>query len=181
MSQPKSLVEFKRTTQAFHTAYCMANAGMGYIATDIENLEGYNPDGKFQIGEKDETFDSRTAVAEMKNSQAVDGMRKNGPFSQIIAHGIINWIYSLWDEEYREKIASELGKSTNDIMSDVMGDVRIVRNFIVHHNAIADKRVKKLKSLTWISEGPLVLINEDMTRIQEAINTMSIYLRDEHQ
>lgn len=158
----------------------MANSGMGYIASDLENMEGYNPDGKFQIGEKDETFDSRTAVAEMKNSQAIDGMRKNGPFSQIIAHGILNWIYSLWDEEYREKIATELGEDTNNIMCDVVGDIRLLRNFIIHHKAIADERVNKLKVLTWVSEGPLVLISEDMTRIQEAINTMNIYLRDEN-
>lgn len=178
MSQPNSLIEFKRTTHAFYTAYCMANAGMSYIATDIEKMEGYNPDGKFQIGEKDENFDSRTAVAEMKNSHAVDGMRKNGPFSQIIAHGVINWVYSLWNEEYRGKVAKELGVKTNDVLCDVMGDLRIIRNFIVHENAMADKRVTQLITINWISEGSLVLVSDDMTRIQEAINRMNVYLKN---
>ena len=71
-------------------------------------------------------------------------------------------------------------KDTNNSMCDVGGDIRLRRNFIIHHKAIADERVKKLKVLTRVSEGPLVLISEDMTRIQEAINTMNIYLRDEN-
>lgn len=179
MTQPKSLIEFKRVTHAFHAAYCMANAGMSYISSDIENMDGYNPDGRFQIGQKDETFSHRTAVAEMRNKEAVDGMRKNGPFSQIIAHGIIIWVYSLWNEEYRKKIAEELGKETNDIMCDVMGDIRILRNFIVHDYAVASQKVENLTTLNWIKEGPLVFVDEDMTKIQKAINTMRIYLKEE--
>lgn len=178
MDQPKTLIEFKRVTHAFHTAYCMANAGMSYIADDIEKMDGYNPEGKFQIGEKDETFSSRTAVAEMGNKEALDGMRKNGPFSQIIAHGIITWVYSLWNEVYREKIAAELSKDTNDIMCDVMGDIRIIRNFIVHDHAVASKKVDELTALDWVKEGPLVFVDEHMTKIQQSINTMNVYLKE---
>lgn len=156
----------------------MANHGMNSIAEEIEAIDGYNPEGKFQIGEKDPNFDTRTAVSEMKNSMAVDGMRKNGPFSQIIAHGILNWIYSMWNEEFRSKIGVELGWETNDVMCDVMGDIRLLRNFIVHDGGIATSKVTQLKVLTWIKEGPLVLLADDMTNIQEAVNTMSVYKRD---
>ena len=63
-------------------------------------------------------------------------------------------------------------------MCDVMGDIRLIRNCIVHNNAVADNRVQKLTTFTWIKEGPLVFVNNDMTKIQEAVNTMSVYCRE---
>jgi len=102
-------------------------------------------------------------------------MKKDGLFSQLIAHGLICWLYSLWDEDYREKIATELGEKKNNLYCDVMGDIRIIRNIILHNNAVADSRINNLKIITWINEGAIVFSSESMQSIQEAINTMSVY------
>ncbi len=56
-----------------------------------------------------------------------------------------------------------------------MGDIRIIRNLILHNNAVADSRINCLKILTWINEGAIAFSNESMLSIQEAINTMSVY------
>ncbi len=176
MTQPDSLLAFKKMTHVFYFAYCMANAGMQYIVDYVESMDGYNPEGVFQIG-RNTSDHRRLAVAALKNKDALSGMRKDGPFSQIIAHGTINWIYSLWNEEYRAKVAAELELEVGDVMCDVMGDLRIIRNFIVHDNAVADRRVDRLKVLRWIKEGPLVFVGDDMDQLQCAINAMEVYKR----
>lgn len=148
----------------------MSNFGMQKVATEIENMEGYNPDGVFQIGAPDKQG-KRQAFAQLGNDHAVDGMKKDGLFSQLIAHGLICWLYSLWDEDYREKIATELGEKKNNLYCDVMGDIRIIRNIILHNNAVADSRINKLRVLTWVKKGVIVFTGESMQSIQESINS----------
>ena len=172
--QPEKLLEFKRVTHVIYATYTMSNWGMQRMATEIKNTEGYNPDGVFQIGTPDKDG-NRQVFAQLGNDPAVKGMKKDGLFSQLIAHGLICWLYSLWDEGYREKIATELGEKKNALCCDVMGDIRIIRNLILHNNAVADSRISNLKVLTWVEEGVIVFTGESMQSIQEAINTMSVY------
>ena len=63
-------------------------------------------------------------------------------------------------------------------MCDVMGDIRLIRHFILHNKGVADNRIQRLKLLTWMVKGPIVFSGNDMEKIQKAINDMSIYLQD---
>ena len=178
MSQPKSLLEFRRMTHSFYTAYFMSDYGMANMVSDFEEMEGYDPEGNFQLGTGSNSDGSKTALAEMKNKRVMEAMSSSGPFSQIIAHGIISYIFTLWDVTYRKEIAVEIGVEENDVMCDVIGDLRVIRNFIAHRIAKADKSVEKLKEINWFKEGPLVITGEDMSKIQQKINTMAIYTRN---
>ncbi|WP_415905649.1 hypothetical protein ACMXYW_06570 [Neptuniibacter sp. QD48_55] len=175
-NQPQSLVEFKKISHAYHIAYSMASHGMLKTKTDLENLEGMNPEGLFQVGngppEKGKT------IAEIPTKFALSGMDKNGPFSQLIANGIIVLLYELWNEDYRSKISDELGCATNEVMCDVMGDLRLIRNWITHAGSCADTKIKNLKVLKWPNqEGPFVATQIEMDAIQLEINTMNVYTK----
>lgn len=173
--QPKELIKFKRVTHAVYTAYSMSNLGMQRIADELKGMKEMNPEGLFQIGS---SYLKRKAVSEIKTKDALIGLEKNGPFSQLVAFGMITWIFAMWEEEYRKKIADELNVQKNDILCDIMGDLRFFRNWIVHNNGIANKDVKKLISLNWLKEGdPIIITTNEMGNIQEAINTMQVYLK----
>lgn len=175
MNQPKSLIEFKQLTHAYHIAHTMANHGMDNTSKEISEMDGMNIEGVFQVGSKDI---ERKAVAEIPTKYALSGMEKNGPFSQLIAHGIIVLIYELWNEDYRSKIAKEMGCKTNEVMCDIMGDLRYIRNWITHNGSNADNKIKNLAVLKWPKEeGPFTIKSEEMNDIQLAINTMQIYLK----
>lgn len=173
--QPKTLLEYKRITHTVFTAYNMSNHGMDKYANEINKLDGFNPDGVFQIGTSGE---KREALSQMGNDDAIEAMQKNGAFSQIIAFGLIVFNFAMWEEEYRQKIADELKMSKADILCDVMGDLRIFRNWIVHNNGIANKDVSKLTCMNWYKKGDAIIITTDeMSKIQKCINTMHVYLK----
>jgi hypothetical protein len=176
MKQPDSLISFKRITHAYHVAYTLSNVGMKNLLKEVKEMEGVNPDGMFQIGEGDE---NKLGISEIPTKMAFAGMEKDGPNSQLIAHGLIVLIYETWNESYRSKIASELGWKTNEVMCDVMGDVRVIRNWIAHNGSVADGDVSKLKALKWPNEtGPFAFKSDNMKNLQLALNTMQIYRRD---
>jgi hypothetical protein len=174
--QPKELIRFKRVTHAVYTAYSMSNFGMQKVLDELSGMKEMNPEGLFQIGE---TSDSkRKAISEIQTKDALIGLAKNGPFSQLIAFGMITWTFAMWEEEYRQKIADELNVQKSDILCDVMGDLRFFRNWIVHNNGVANKDVKKLISLNWLKKDvPIIITDNEMATIQESINTMQVYLK----
>ena len=86
-------------------------------------------------------------------------------------------MYAAWNDKARKEIAAELAVNENDVLCDVMGDLRILRNAIAHDFATADAKVSKLTALTWIQPGRLVLTSADMDKIQSAVNAMQIRIR----
>jgi hypothetical protein len=152
----------------------MSNVAMSYMADDLEKMDGYNPKGLFQIGDGKNIDGKRSAVSQMQNEHAVTSMSKNGAFSQLIAHGTISAVYSLWEEEFRAQIASELDVNADD----VMGDIRLLRHFIVHNKTKADNRITKLKEINWVKEGHLIFTEADMSCLQKLINEMQVYVRE---
>lgn len=175
MNQPIALIEFKKLTHAYHIAHTMANYGMDNTGKEISEMDGMNPEGVFQVGSKDI---ERNAVAEIPTKYALSGMVKNGPFSQLIAHGIIVLIYELWNEDYRSRIAKEISCKTNEVMCDVMGDLRHIRNWITHNGSIADSKVRNLTKMKWPSKvGPFSAKSEEMNDIQLAVNSMQVHIK----
>jgi hypothetical protein len=174
--QPKKLLEFKKMTHAAHVAHSMANHAMDNLRQEILNTPGVSLDGKFQVGTGKASADSKV-ISELTTKQALEGMQMQGPFSQLIAHGLLVWIYTLWDSRYRSEIAAEVGVETNNLCCDVMGDLRYLRHWIAHTNCTADKDYKKLKVLKWPDKaGPFVVTGLEMERIQLTINTMTVYV-----
>jgi tetratricopeptide (TPR) repeat protein len=89
--------------------------------------------------------------------------KKDGNNDAVIANLCIVLIYQYWEDHYRKQIAEELGLSNkNDIESDIMGDLGSIRNSIIHHGAIALKKVEKCKLLKWFKEGNRIYVNREM-------------------
>jgi hypothetical protein len=172
MQNLKSLDEFKDIAQRYHSAYHMAHLGLVCLAEKISSEDGYNPANSFVI--RDTKSDS--VISALPYFHLMKGMRKDGPISQVIAHGIINWIYAAWDERFRKRIAEELGVNCNEVMCDVMGDIRIIRNAISHDLGFATEKISELKELSWFSPGQIILRSDDMNKIQVKINSMSVYV-----
>ncbi len=177
LSIPYALEKFKDTAKRFHSSYHLANIGLSKLA-EID----YS-DEKISGGKTQTLFDveSGQVISEFPLVQLRAGMKLDGPISQIVAHGILCWIFVAWNDNARKEIALELGVSTNQVQCDVMGDIRIIRNAIAHDFATLGKDVEKLKELTWFKfrPGRLVLTSSDMGKIQLAINKMTIRIKEQ--
>ena len=56
----------------------------------------------------------------------------NGDNEQQLARSIVIFIYTFWELEIRPRLAAGSGVAETDIRSDIMGDLRIIRNTILH-------------------------------------------------
>ena len=69
-------------------------------------------------------------------------------------------IYSYWEDHFRAQIANAKGVTKDVLKSDVMGDIRWLRQSIVHHRGIATDEVGNCKVLTWFAKGDEIFLNE---------------------
>ena len=100
---------------------------------------------------------------------------QNGGFQNLIAKSFMTAIYAEWDELYRFRIAEELGVQRNDVKSDLMGDLRLIRNYIVHNKSIVPDKHKNLKELDWsLSPGELWITGAMFRRLIDQINQIQV-------
>jgi Trypsin-like peptidase domain len=71
-------------------------------------------------------------------------------------------IYSYWEDHYREQIATARRVTKDDLKSDVMGDMRWLRQSIIHHRGIATNDVGNCKVLLWFAKGEEIFLSEQM-------------------
>jgi hypothetical protein len=93
---------------------------------------------------------------------------KGGSNEQQHAKAVLIFLYTYWEDEIRPRLASSRGVDVKEIRSDIMGDLRIIRNIILHAKSIvrADKHgdLKRLGQM-FVVDQPLQLSYEGMHRI----------------
>ena len=113
---------------------------------------------------------SRVNIGEFVASSVKDGI-----YADTLAKTFISTIYHDWEEGYRHKIAQEIGTEKNNIKNNLMGDLRIIRNCIVHESSIITNEHKKIKELNWeIKEGFLIITRSMFSSLMNQINTMAV-------
>jgi hypothetical protein len=90
--------------------------------------------------------------------------RRNGPGgSNQVRTGQLHiiLIYAFWESRYRVSIAAALGIKPDDLKVPIMGDLRRLRNDIVHCVAIIQRETAaKLEVLTQFKEGDTVRFSD---------------------
>lgn len=90
-----------------------------------------------------------------------------------IGNIILILIYQYWEDVYRPKISKILNIKKSDLKSDLFGDIRLIRNSIIHHNAIAKPEIKNCKFLKWFNPGDEIYIdNEKLLIIREELKKL---------
>lgn len=114
---------------------------------------------------------SQPDVIHQRIIRAVDYIAENsegGSHEQQHARSIIIFLYTYWEDEIRPRLAKAKGVKTNQITSDIMGDLRIIRHAILHTKAILQakghRKLKKLADL-FFADTPLLVSHEKMHKI----------------
>lgn len=69
-----------------------------------------------------------------------------GSNEQHHARAAITFLYAYWDEEVRPDLARALGVTSKEIVSDIFGDLRLIRHAVLHNKGLlTDTAYKKLK------------------------------------
>jgi hypothetical protein len=65
-----------------------------------------------------------------------------------------------------------------DLKVPVLGDIRLLRNDIVHHNAVATPRIAKCEVLKWFAPGDHIQLNAE--RVDSAVLAIRAAIGDLH-
>jgi hypothetical protein len=101
-------------------------------------------------------------------SEYIDANSVGGSNEQHHARAAITFLYAYWDEEVRPEFARALEVTTKEIVSDIFGDLRLIRHAILHNKGV-------LTNVAWLKlkviqeyfspEGVVSLPNATMHRI----------------
>jgi len=86
---------------------------------------------------------------------------ENGFNHKTIGRMCVVTIYQYWEAFFRKEIAMEFNIKRGDLKDPVMGDLRIIRNSIIHHASIALPEIKKCQILKWFFQGDEIIIDKD--------------------
>ncbi len=70
-------------------------------------------------------------------------------------------IYEYWENSCRNKLATYHQVKQDKIKSDIFGDLRYLRNSIIHHQGVALPDVEKCKIFNWYKANDEIFINGD--------------------
>jgi len=105
--------------------------------------------------------------------------REGGTYEDFIAKAIIVLIYAEWEEVSRPAIAAELGAKPDEVKCVLMGDLRRIRNCIIHNRSSLTEEAVRVKELGWdFSVSRLTVTKEMLAVLIDQINSM--YVRIEH-
>jgi hypothetical protein len=83
----------------------------------------------------------------------------DGPVIRQVGQMWAVMVYALWEHQYRPALATALGIAIDDVKVDALGDLRHMRNDIVHCNGIATPaNTGRCKLFRWFPSGDAIHI-----------------------
>ncbi|WP_040818052.1 hypothetical protein [Nocardia jiangxiensis] len=85
----------------------------------------------------------------------------SGEYSRWFNRAWIPSFFAEWEGDYRHRLAPLLGKSSGeDVRIGYFGDLRLLRNDIIHHKAKTDEAARaKCVVLKWFEQGEEIALN----------------------
>jgi len=167
MVESEELEQFKKLANEIAVCYLLAPSAIRKTIMDIKGKTGRH--NSFSIGT------NLPGQGGLKYSTINVGrlieLYQNGAFQDILYKSLIVHIYSIWERKHRKKIADELGKGK--IESDLMGDLRHLRNAILHNN---QNDLKGIEYEPWRSklQREFRITSDIIGSLQEKLNQFSV-------
>lgn len=174
MNRSIELSNFQKRCHQYYTCFIFATMGLQNIADKFKLSIIENQDQSLFIGSGHP--DENKTLSQINLKEAVMYSQKDGVFSDTLAKSIIVNIYTEWNENYRQRIGAEVGTEAKNVMCDLMGDLRFVRNCIIHNKSTVDKNCTKFKILGWhLRQGEELKVSNAMfSEILDCINAMTV-------
>lgn len=178
MNQVVNIIkEFKEKIDQIYGIYLDSTFGFdllkGYIAR-LPNRGNENEIswyyGKGKHGSENEKLLHACSIRDIKIRN-----EKNGSNYIMIGHFFVVLLYEYWEDKYRKEIAMKLNKDKNDICSDIIGEIRILRRGIVHNKGIVDCDIeRKIKVIGRFKQGEMIFLDKKI--IENIYDKVNHYL-----
>ena len=120
----------------------------------------------------------------ISQGELLKGLKKGGEFENQHAKALVVFMYHLWDENFRNRIAKIISVPKRQVKCALMGDIRQVRHLIIHKNSVVPQNFSaKLEFLSqiWDLEPRELTITEKMVHsLMEQINAIRVQIKPQH-
>lgn len=149
--------------------FCMHFASRGIVAEGARLAQrAAKKDQQLWIGSN--LSDKTKMHARINISACISSCTKDGNFSNEIAKSLLCTMYSMWDEEYRHRIASVVACDAGNIVCPLMGDLRKIRHCIIHQKSIIPDNGIQFEVLKWrLPPGKLTITLDMFLELNDAV------------
>ena len=127
-----------------------------------------------------EQLPGKSSIAHISQGELLKGLKKGGEFENQHAKALVVFMYHLWDENFRNRIAKIISVPKRQVKCALMGDIRQVRHLIIHKNSVVPQNFSaKLEFLSqiWDLEPRELTITEKMVHsLMEQINAIRVQI-----
>jgi hypothetical protein len=170
------LAEFQKECQSVFACYIFATRGIEHAKEMIASTSP--PRGARVFISKVNPYEKH-ATATLLAEDLIQMMQHDGEFFDTIAKSLLVLLYARWDEYYRPLFAKDISADPKKVRCNLLGDLRHIRNCIVHAKSVITDEHTKLKALPWsIAPGPLVVTKEMLTVFVEASDELVVEVHE---
>lgn len=188
MNAPMNMVaEYARIADVVYGIFLDGTRGFDLLRKDIDHTQQFAiskmPEMTVEELDKAEMIYGRgdpntSASRTLHYCTQAEYKRRNergGQNVRMLSNLCLVLIYQYWEDNYRSKIADQMGIPKNSLNADVMGDLRIMRHSILHHQGVALPEISGCRLLKWFKEGDEIIVTEN--QFEEIIKHLGAFLR----
>ena len=182
----KILEEFRNSCQEQSIIFDIANFGKHQWLNNYKHILEEGKDNKISFGTNPPDayqLPGKSITGETSMKHLLENLKPRGEFENQLAKMLIVFIYHLWDDNFRDKIADSLSISKNQVECDLMGDIRHIRHSIIHKNSGVrqeDLNHFKMLSQIWDLKPGKLLISKNMIHsLMEQINALRVTIKSD--
>jgi len=157
------LREFDQFLNDAIAAYSFARLGLRSVAETTARLPPMpqNPDPTHYIGLGDPT--SPEPFWAWPRSELLWQVAQDGPAETHLGQQWIAYVYDGWQEAFRPRLAACHGCEKGDLRYPVLGDLRHLRNDVVHHRGVATaaNTGRCVVLGHWFAEGDVIRLRDE--------------------
>ncbi len=185
--------EFENVVTSIYGVYLMSTQGLHLLVKELTNIQRstinqlrsthpelasiqYLDSTPYIFGKGDPNLPTSIEIYRCTQGEYRERNSEKGINSRFVGNMCVIAIYQYWEDYYRQEIANLLNKTNkNKIVSDIMGDMKILRRSIIHHRGIALGDLESCKLLRWFKKGDDIFIDKNM--MQYIVFHVKCYLR----
>ncbi|MCH7708334.1 MAG: hypothetical protein IH884_07575 [Myxococcales bacterium] len=111
----------------------------------------------------------------IRSDDYLEATRRGGRHEQQHARAILIFLYTYWEYEIRPRLALSEGVEPNEIQSDIMGDLRTLRNVILHAKGVL--RPDKHAALRLL--GDMFEVDQELVLSYEGMHRIFVLIKQE--
>ena len=133
----RALEEFIDECHSVLICYFWAVVGMANTKDVLAQEYERNAPVTIELSENDATDLVRTRIL---GNEAIEMFSSGGRFERLQARSLVISIFTEWEAVTRRKLATLLGVKPEDVKSDLLGDWRRLRNWLLHKDGDAEEQ-----------------------------------------